>query len=110
MERLTTLREALEAADASPYDAALFLPPDEVWSLDTPCAVLEVDPHEEGEAPPPFARQHGLSRALSVAQVQDIVGNAHQQVAEPSPEQLLAAFLFYYDRDAFIVFGGGRDA
>lgn len=105
MERLTTLREALETVDGAPYDAALFLPPAEVWSLDTPCAVLRVDPYDDSEAPPPFARQHELTRALSVAQVQDIVCNIRQQVAAPSPEQLLAAFLFYYDRDAFIVLG-----
>lgn len=103
MERLTTLREALATVDGLPYEAALFLPSAEVWSLDTACAVLEVDPYEDGEAPPPFAQQHGLSCALSVAQVQDIACNIRQQVADPSPEQLLAAFLFYYYRDAFIV-------
>ncbi|MEW4571523.1 hypothetical protein AB1L88_26930, partial [Tautonia sp. JC769] len=104
-----TLREVLETVDASPDDAALFLPPNDVWSLDTPCAVLEVDPYDDSESPPPFAQQHGLSYALNVPQVQDIVSNVRQQVAAPSPEQVLAAFLFYYDRDAFIDFGG-RDA
>lgn len=109
MTSLTTLRRALEMADASPFEAALFLPPDEVWTLETRCAVLEADPYDDSESPPPFAKQNGLGYALSVSQVQEIVGNARQQVVTPSSDQLLAAFLFYFDRDAFIVFGGGRD-
>jgi hypothetical protein len=107
MERLIPLREALTLAETSPYDAALFLPGDAVWAIDTPCAILAVDPYDDGAVDPPFARQHGLRHALSVAQIQDIVANAREQIDEPTPEQLLAAFLFYYDRDAFIDFGKG---
>jgi hypothetical protein len=107
MERLIPLREALTLAEASPHDAALFLPGDGGWAIDTPCAILAVDPYDDGEADPPFARQWGLRRALSVAQFQDIVANAREQIAEPTPEQLLNAMLFYYDRDAFIDFGEG---
>ncbi len=106
MGRLITLREALDLADDSPDDAALFLPPGGDWTLYTHCAILEVDRYDDSESPPPFARQNGLARALSVPQIQDIVINARQQVAEPSPEQLLAALLFYYRRDAFIILGG----
>lgn len=107
MERLIPLREALTLAETSPHDAALFLPGDAGWALDTPCAILAVDPYDDGEADPPFARQRALRRALSIAQVQDIVANAREQIAELTPEQLLAAFLFYCDRDAFITFGEG---
>ena len=107
MERLIPLREALTLAETSPHDAALFLPSDAVWAIETPCAILAIDPYDDGEVDPPFARQRGLRRALSVSQIQDIVANAREQIAEPTPEQLLAAFLFYYDRDAFIDFGKG---
>lgn len=110
MGHLTTLREALELADASADHAALFLPKDEVWSLDTTCALLEVDPFDDSEAPQPLVQRHGLGYALSVPQVQDILSNARQQLAAPSSEQLLAAFQFYYDHDAFIDFGSGRQA
>ena len=108
MERLITLREALSLADSSPDDAALFLPLGEAWSLDTACALSETDPYEDSEAPPKLAQDHGLGYALSVPQLQDIVSNARQQLAEPTAEQLLAAFLFYYDRDAFIDFSDGK--
>lgn len=107
MERLIPLREALIFADTSPHDAALFLPDDVGWALDTLGAILAVDRYDDGQADPPFARQRGLRRALSMAQVQDIVANAQQQIADPTPEQLLTAFLFYHDRDAFITFGEG---
>ena len=108
MERLITLREALSVADSSRDDAALFLPLREVWSLDTACALLATDPYDDSEAPPKLAQDHGLGYALSVPQLQDIVSNARQQVAEPTPEQRLAAILFYDDRDAFIDFSGGH--
>jgi hypothetical protein len=94
MERLIPLREALTLAETSPLDAALFLPGDAGWANDTPCAILGVDPDDDGEADPPFARHHGLRRALSVAQVQDIAANAREQIAEPTPEQVRAAFIF----------------
>jgi hypothetical protein len=107
MERLISLREALAHAETSPHNAALFLADDAAWALDTPGAILAVDPYDDGEYDLPFARQHGLRHVLSVAQLQDIVANAREQIAEPTPGQLLAAFLFYFDRDAFIDFGMG---
>jgi hypothetical protein len=106
MRCLVTLHEALILADSLPTSSALFLPGDEEWSLDTPCAILEVDPYD-GSDVPLFAREHGLAYALSADQVQDVVDNAREQVATPTPEQVLAALRFYYDRDAFIVLGEG---
>lgn len=103
-ERLTTLREALLSVGDSVSEAALFLPPDEVWGLGTRCAIFEVDTYADLEAEPPLARQQGLRRAVGADQIRDIIENTRQQIPNPSPEQLLAAFLFYYDRDAFINF------
>jgi hypothetical protein len=105
LERVITLAQALQLADDSSTEAALFLPADVEWTLDTPCFYLEIDRFEDREIPPPFALQHGLSRVISMDQIQDIVSNARQQIINPTPEQLLSAFLFYYDRDAFINFG-----
>ena len=63
---------------------------------------VEITPDKQHEFAT-VAQAEGVS--LSVAQVQDIIANAREQIAEPTPEQLLTAFLFYYDRDAFINFG-----
>jgi hypothetical protein len=105
---MITLGEALKLADDLPTGAALFLPLSEPWKLDTPCAWLEADLYDTSDVSPPFAQQHGLGQTLSVFQVEDIVSNARQQVVEPSLDQLLAAFLFYYNRDAFIDLTGGQ--
>lgn len=101
---LTTLCEALSVADRLSLDADLFLPFDEVWGPDTRCAVEMVDRYADVPEVPEVAARNELARALQVAQVQDIVVNARQQQPEVSAEELVAAFLFYYDRDAFIDF------
>lgn len=101
---LTTLGEALSVADRLLLDADLFLPFDEVWGPHTRCAVVAVDRYADEPEVPEVAGRNGLGRALQVAQLQDIVDNARQQRPGASVEELVAAFLFYYDRDAFIDF------
>jgi hypothetical protein len=101
---LTRLGEVLSAADRLPLDADLFLPFDEVWGPDTRCAVASVDRYADEPVLPDLAARNGLGRALQVAQVQDIVDNARQQLPRAKSEDLVEAFLFYYDRDAFIDF------
>jgi hypothetical protein len=102
---LATLGETLSAADRLPLDADLFLPFDEVWQPSTRCIVERVDRYADEPEVPEVAARNGLSRALQVAQVRDIVDNARQQRPGAGAAELVAAFLFYYDRDAFIDFG-----
>lgn len=101
---LTTLGEVLSVADRLPLEADLFMPFDEVWRPGTRCAIEPVDRYADEPAVPEVATRNGLGRALQVAQVQDIVDNARQQRPGASVEELVEAFLFYYDRDAFIDF------
>ena len=108
VDQLITLGEALAHPETARCDGAIFLPLDAAWDTATACAILAIDHYDESEDEPPFARQNGLTRVLSIDQVQDIVANAREQIAEASPEQLLAAFLHYYERDAFIDFNSGR--
>lgn len=105
MDHLTTLREVLHRAEEQPWDAKLYLPTNEVWELGTRCAVLVDSQDRDEDEEPPFARENGLTYALLMSAVQDIVSNAQQQVANITPEQMLAALLFFYDCDAFIDFG-----
>lgn len=42
--------------------------------------------------------------ALRLADVEDIVANARAQKPAASEAELLEAFLYYYDNDAFITF------
>jgi len=75
-----------------------------VWTLDTACVVLDVDPRSEDNRIPKIAKNNGLQHALLVSQIQDVVVNARLQRKNATPEMLLRAFLYYYDRDAFIDF------
>jgi hypothetical protein len=74
----------------------------EVWQVETECAVL---PDSDIDGVPAVAQQNGLSYALGIAAVQDVVENAREQNVNVSLAQLLQAFLFYYDHDAFMTFG-----
>jgi len=104
IRELASLGDVLGSPGRYPWDGSLFLPRDEVWTLQSKCAVIrdEITIYESDEHP--FANEQGLSLALGVASVQDIVENAKQQLPEANPEQLLSAFLYYYDNDAFIEF------
>jgi hypothetical protein len=102
MTGLTTLGEVLGNDSRFNSGHFLYLPMDEVWQLETKCAVLA---QSDLDGVPDVAQQNGLSYALGIAAVQDIVANAREQIASASLAQLLQAFLFYYDHDAFITFG-----
>ncbi len=101
MNELTNLGELLSQQTRYSSGGFVYLPMDEVWQLPTECAVLSQSDIDEV---PGFALQHGLSYALETASVHDIVSNARAQIKEPTLGQLLEAFLFYYDHDAFITF------
>jgi hypothetical protein len=95
----TTLAEVLGKASRFNPGHFLYLPMDEVWHLGTECAVL---PQSDIDGVPDIAQQSGLSYALGVAAIQDIVANAAAQVKGVSLDQLFRAFLYYYDHDAFM--------
>ena len=98
-----TLREVLLRAEQLPWNRHLFLPENQPWSLESPCAVLNLD-EEKNPDDPPVVRKNGLRYALGVHDVQQVVSNARQQMLSPTVAQLLQAFLFYYDNDAFVDF------
>jgi hypothetical protein len=58
------------------------------------------DPDSDDD--PEFAVRHGLKYALTVSTTQDIVDNTKQQKVQPSVADLLQAFNYYYEHDAFI--------
>lgn len=96
---LTTLGNVLKNVSRFNARHYLYLPMDELWQLETRCAVL-ADSDLDGV--PHVAQKNGLSYALGVAAIQDVVANVEEQVKDAKVDQLLQAFLFYYDHDAFI--------
>lgn len=88
--------------------AWVYLPSDRKWSLDSESATLESEevPPELADEPdagvPQLAKRHGLMQVVPVATLQDIVSNALQQKSNATPNEIFAAFDYYYKNDAFI--------
>lgn len=84
---------------------ALFLPENEIWNKDTEGMVLDPDDVENDEDEiPKVAREKKLMYVLSIQIIKSIVMNAYQQKHQIREEELLEAFLYYYDNDAYINF------
>jgi hypothetical protein len=98
MKRLVHLSDILIGAKTYSGSDSLFLPMNEKWGLST--AGLLVTEDEDSEE----IEHAGLiyEYAVGLETVQDIIANAEQQYAEPTPAQLLIAFCYYYDHDAYV--------
>ncbi|RPF54146.1 DUF7716 domain-containing protein [Aquisalibacillus elongatus] len=104
MEKLIELRSVLLNAMDFNWDDSLFLPSNEEWFLSSKCYLYNLDDLEDDEEVPKFALDNDFKYVLSIADVQDIVDNAHQQLIECSELDLFNAFYYYYKNDAFISF------
>lgn len=94
-----TLIELLRSGDRFGWSGRVYLPLDEAWEQGTRCAVGGRPSPDEGvldEAP------LGLTGCIGIEEVRQVVQNLAAQIPEPSAEQLVEAFLHYYDNDAFI--------
>ena len=94
----------LENIDKFKWSDALFLPEDEEWNKDTEGMVLDPDDVEEDDDIPKEAKERKLMYALSIQTIKSIIQNISQQKSEISEEELVEAYLFYYDNDAYINF------
>ena len=74
------------------------------WTPDTKGAFFEDADDAEAAVAPAIATRPGWKVTLDSATIEDIVINAHDQVDEPSVAQLLDAFVFYVENDAFVLF------
>ncbi|KVD49099.1 hypothetical protein WT97_15185 [Burkholderia sp. MSMB1459WGS] len=84
------------------FSGRLYLPP-MPWTLDTEGAFFEDADDVQADVAPAIAAQPDWKVTLDSATIEDIVINAHDQVDEPSVAQLLDAFVFYVENDAFIL-------
>jgi hypothetical protein len=97
-----TLADVLRTAPSLPWREALYLPVEVPWDLSTRAILFDSDDLYDAKANTDEVPQPGMRYVHSIADVRDIVNNARQQRPECSLEDLLKAFLFYYERDAFI--------
>ncbi|CQR56687.1 hypothetical protein JI735_29205 [Paenibacillus sonchi] len=104
MEKLITLKKILNNIEQFEWSDALFLPADETWDLDTKGAIIDPDDVEDdSDEVPEFAKKNNLMYALDIQTIKGIIKNALVQKVECTDEDLIEAFLYYYDNDAFIV-------
>ncbi len=95
----------LNNAETFLWSDALFLPEDEVWDNNTEGLIWDPDDIEDDEDElPKAAIENKLMYTLSIQSIQLIVQNARMQKQNISEDELLEAFLFYYDNDAYIDF------
>lgn len=96
------LGEVLNTIEHAPWNHALYLDAERPWTESTSTAILDHDDVDDPEEEPEFAVTNGLRYALLVSDVQDIVENAKEQKPHVTASDLVQAFNYYYDNDAFI--------
>ena len=74
---------------------SVVLTEDEIWCVDTMCMILDPNDVEDDDDEAPKI-------ALDVQTIQSIVQNISEQKRDYTDEELLEAFLYYYDNDAYI--------
>lgn len=76
--------------------------PEGPLSLDSECYLLDAD--EDDDEAPVASAPHGLVESVSIREIRSIRENARLQGRKPDLPELLQAFVFYLDHDAFIEF------
>ena len=104
MKNLQKLSDVLNNINEYSWQDSLFLPENKNWNLESNCAVLNMDNLSVDEEIPQLAIDNKLIYALSIADLQDIVENAKEQLPHCSNEEIFKAFLYYFNNDAFIEF------
>lgn len=104
MMPVTELGRVLENAETYESRESIFLPMDEAWGVKTPTVVADLDEIDDPASEAVNANDRTYEYALGLDTLVDVVVNAQQQIEHPTVEQLLQAFLYYYDNDAFIDF------
>jgi hypothetical protein len=76
------------------------------WNLATEGIMIadDIDAPADAPFPPRIIQNCGLNEVLDAAGIEDIIDNAEAQVTHPTPDQILLAFNFYFENDAFIDF------
>lgn len=102
MHKLTFILNNIEKFN---WSDALFLPENEVWDNHTEGFIWDPDDvGDDEDALPKAANENKFMYTLSIQSIQLIVQNAKKQKQNISEDELLQAFIFYYDNDTYIDF------
>lgn len=92
-----SIGELLREQHSLTWNHEVYLPKETPWDLDTDVII-----HNTPEGGP--LETEGVEYVMGVHTLQDIVQNAQSKNPESSDADLLDAFLFYCESDAFIKF------
>jgi hypothetical protein len=102
-----TLREALVISQQVPpvYRGWLFLPP-QPWTLETVGVFFDLDKNAGAEVDqtPEDIQSKKLTLTLDSNLIEDVISNARAQRPDVTIDELLAAFTYYVNNDAFLRF------
>ena len=99
-----TIAKILCQPNSFRWNDALYADPESLADSSCPCLVLDPDSVDtDGDEEPAEAKEHGFSYILAIQDIQSIHANLEAQIGAVQVDQLLAAFLHYVERDAFIV-------
>jgi hypothetical protein len=101
LEALYTIVQILTNAEQLSWRYDLYIEDTQEITPSTPVAVIDADKYDDPEDIP-FAQDNNLRYALTISTTQDIIRNAHLQRPEASTSDLIQAFQYYLENDAFI--------
>lgn len=97
------LLDVFRELDTLTWHHVVYLPPGS-FSVDTVCLVLDPDDVDPDEELPEEARNAGYRAGLGIDDIRSIRENARQQGRAPTDEEMVRAFDYYLQNDAFIEF------
>ncbi|MBG9452537.1 hypothetical protein ABE61_00095 [Lysinibacillus sphaericus] len=85
-----------------------YLPPNSTeWNLKTK-GVFSLDSFDfstdSDDFLPEQVKNNGWIETLDGASIEDVIDNVNNQLENPTLDQLLQAFIYYFENDAFLVF------
>jgi len=103
MNEQISLRTILR--DPGLFTGWLYLP-SQPWTLDTEGIFFKFDKNADPnvDQTPEVVRTNNWQEVLDAASIEDIVDNARAQLEDVSVGDLLQAFIYYVENDAFIKF------
>ena len=102
MPDLLRLIDVFNKLDEFEMDHALYLKAGEKWDLNSVGAVIDPDEAEDPDGEYfDFRDENNLTYVLEVSIIDQIKNNAEYQLGKVTLEQLLDAFRYYFQHDAF---------
>ena len=98
-----TINDVFQQLDQLQWSDCIYLPPGHP-TLATPCIVHDPDDVDPGKDVPDIAESLGYAEGLGIDDLRSVRDNAKLQGRGPTTDELLQAFTYYLQHDAFITF------